>query len=176
VALAASSAEATASAGGSLTYGDHHLSTDDSGHLPTNTAPMNGGRPGAHRQVLTPVLATGARTRSSQNTNTALAAYDVLCDPGAAGGTGRTWTWLARARRDRHPCGGRAAMLRPSGRRRHWKQHQSRSGHGRRTPFPPRTLREAAGRCPRGGGTQLGAPSSPARMMNILEAEGRGRP
>jgi hypothetical protein len=34
---------------GSLTYGDHHLSTDDSGHLPTNIAPANGGRPNAHR-------------------------------------------------------------------------------------------------------------------------------
>jgi hypothetical protein len=81
VALTVSSAEATASAGGSLTYGDHHLSTNDSGHLPTNTAPANGGRPSPHKQVLTPVLATRARTRLSQNTNTALVAYDVLCDP-----------------------------------------------------------------------------------------------
>jgi hypothetical protein len=81
VALTVSSAEATASAGGSLTYGDYHLSTDDSGHLPTNTAPANGGRPKAHWQVLTPVLATGTRMGPSQNTNTALAAYDVLCDP-----------------------------------------------------------------------------------------------
>jgi hypothetical protein len=38
----------------------------------------------------------------------------------------------------------------------------------------PRTLREGAGRCPRVGGTRLGSPSSPARMMNILEAEGKG--
>jgi hypothetical protein len=38
----------------------------------------------------------------------------------------------------------------------------------------PRSLREGAGHCPRGGGPRLGAPSSPARMMNILEAEGRG--
>jgi hypothetical protein len=117
----------------SLTYGDHHLSTNDSGHLPTNTALANGGRPNAHRQVLTPVLATGARTRRSQNTNTALAAYDVLCDPpGAAGGAGRTWTWPARARRDRRPCGRRAATLHPGGRRRHRKQRQSRSGRGAR--------------------------------------------
>jgi hypothetical protein len=28
----------------------------------------------------------------------------------------------------------------------------------------------------RKAGPQLGLPSSPARMMNILEAEGRGRP
>ena len=58
MALTVSSAEATASARGSLTYGDHHLSTDDSGHLPTNTAPASGGHPKAHRQVLTPDLAT----------------------------------------------------------------------------------------------------------------------
>jgi hypothetical protein len=81
VALTVSSADATASAGGSVTYGDHHLSTDDSGHLPTNTAPANGGRRSPHKQVLTPVLATGARTRLSQNTNTTLAAYDMLCAP-----------------------------------------------------------------------------------------------
>jgi hypothetical protein len=49
VALTVSSAEATASAGGSLTYGDHHLSTDDSGHLRANATPANGGRPSAHR-------------------------------------------------------------------------------------------------------------------------------
>jgi hypothetical protein len=93
VALTVSSVEATTSARGSLTYGDHHLSTDDSGHLPTNTAPANGGRPKAHRQVLTPVLTTGTRTGPSQNTNAALAAYDVLCDPpvqlAAHGGPGR---------------------------------------------------------------------------------------
>jgi hypothetical protein len=56
VALTVSSAEATALARGSLTYGNRPLSTDDSGHLPTNTTPMNDARPKAHRQVLTPVL------------------------------------------------------------------------------------------------------------------------
>jgi hypothetical protein len=50
VALTISSAETTSS-------GCHHLSTDDSGHLPSNTAPANSGRPKAHQQVLTPVLA-----------------------------------------------------------------------------------------------------------------------
>jgi hypothetical protein len=151
VALTVSSAEATASAGGSLTYGDHHLSTDDSGHLRANATPANGSRPSAHRQVLTPVLATGARTRLSQNTNTALGGVRrVLRPPGAAGGAGRTWTWPARARRDRHPCGGRAATLRPSGRRWHRKQPQSRSDQGARhaaadsatdgeCPSPPNT-------------------------------------
>jgi hypothetical protein len=38
--------------------------------------------------------------------------------------------WSACARRDRHPSGGRAAALRPSGRRWHQKQRQSRLGRG----------------------------------------------
>ena len=64
--------------GGKTFSGCHHLSTDDSGHLPTNTAPASGGHPKADQQVLTPALATRTRTRPSQNTSTALAAYDVL--------------------------------------------------------------------------------------------------
>ena len=44
----------------------------------TNTAPASAGRPKAHRQVLTPVLATKTRMGPSQNTSTALATYDVL--------------------------------------------------------------------------------------------------
>jgi hypothetical protein len=56
----------------------HHLSTGDGVHLPTNTAPAGASRPKAHQQVLTPVLATKTRMGPSQNTSTALAAYDVL--------------------------------------------------------------------------------------------------
>jgi hypothetical protein len=67
--------------GGETFSGCHHLSTDDGSHLPTNTAPASTGRPKAHRQVLTHVLAARTRTGPSQNTSTALAAYDVLCDP-----------------------------------------------------------------------------------------------
>jgi hypothetical protein len=38
----------------------------------------------------------------------------------------------------------------------------------------PQMLEEEAGRQPmRKAGPQLGSPSTPARMMNILEAEGR---
>jgi hypothetical protein len=65
VALTVSSAEATNSAVGSLTYGDHHLSTDDSGHLRADATPANGDRSSAHKEVLTPVLGTGVRTRPS---------------------------------------------------------------------------------------------------------------
>jgi hypothetical protein len=81
VALTVLSTEATPFAVGGLTYGGHHLSTDDSGHLRTNAAPANGGHPSAHKEVLTPVLAIGVRTRQSKNTDAAPTAYDVLCDP-----------------------------------------------------------------------------------------------
>jgi hypothetical protein len=64
--------------GGETIFGCHHLSTDGGVYLPTNTAPASAGHPKAHRQVLTPVLATKTRTGPSQNTSTTLAAYDVL--------------------------------------------------------------------------------------------------
>jgi hypothetical protein len=65
VALTVSSAKAATAAVGSLSSGNHHLSTDDSGHLPTNTAPASGDHSQVHRQVLTPVLATRTRTGPS---------------------------------------------------------------------------------------------------------------
>jgi hypothetical protein len=170
VALTVSSAEATASVGGSLTYGDHHLSTDDSGHLRANTTPANGGRPSAHRQVLTPVLATGARMRLSQNTNTTLAAYGMLCDPPVrlAAREG-PWTWPACEQRDRRLCGRRTATPRPG------SMWQFASSVRLVNALLPRMLEEEAGHQPMWkAGPQLGSPSSPARMMNILEAEGKG--
>jgi hypothetical protein len=65
-----------------------------------------------------------------------------------------------------------------------WHRKQRRSRLGRRAGHTaaasatngkrpsPRSLREGAGRCPRGDRPQLGALPSPALMMNILEAEG----
>jgi hypothetical protein len=163
VALTVSSAETTSSSG-------HHLSTDDSGHLRVNATPANGGCPSAHRQVLTPVLATGARTRLSKNKNTALAAYDVLCDPPVRPAAREgPWTWPTCVRRDRRPCGGRIATSRPGSR---W---QFASFIRLVNTLLPRMLEEEAGHQPmRKAGPQLGSPSSPARMMNILEAEGKG--
>jgi hypothetical protein len=79
--------------GGETSSGDHHLSTDDSGHLHASATPMNGGRPSLHWQITTQVLTDGqaptsarrrharVRTRQSKNTNAAHAAYDVLDDP-----------------------------------------------------------------------------------------------
>jgi hypothetical protein len=170
VALTVSSAEATPFAVGGLTCGGHHLSTDDSGHLRTNAAPANGGRPSAHKEVLTPILATGARTRLSKNTEATAVAYDVLCDPPVRPAAREgPWTWPTSVRRDRRPCGGRTATPRPGSR---W---QFASSVRLVDALLPRMLEEEAGHQPmRKAGHQLDLPSSPARMMNILEAEGKG--
>jgi hypothetical protein len=170
VALTVSSVEATTSAVGSLTYGGHHLNTDDSGHLCTNAAPANGGRPSAHKEVLAPVLTTGVRTRPSRDADTAPAAYDVLYDPPVwSAAQDEPWTWGTCARRDHRLCGGRTATPRPGSR---W---QFASSARLVNALLPRMLEEEVGRQPmRKAGPQLGLPSPLARMMNILEAEGRG--
>jgi hypothetical protein len=73
--------------------GYHHLSTDDSDHLPTDTAPANGSRPSLHQQIPTHVIPdepaptsarrrrAGVRTRQFKNTNAAHAAYNILDGP-----------------------------------------------------------------------------------------------
>jgi hypothetical protein len=172
VALTVSSAEATTSAVGSLTYSGYHLSTDDSGHLCTDTAPANSGRPSAHKEALAPVFATGVRTRPSRNVDTAPAAYDVLYDPPVWPATrDGPWTWPTCARHDCCPCGGRTAAPRPGSR---W---QFASSARLVNALLPRMLEEEVGRQPmRKAEPQLGLPFLPAWMMNILEAEGRGRP
>jgi hypothetical protein len=78
VALTVSPSEATTSAGGSLTSGDDHLNTNDSGHLRTSTIPANGGRANAHEEVFAPVLTAGVRTRPSKNVAPTRTTYDVL--------------------------------------------------------------------------------------------------
>jgi hypothetical protein len=165
VALTVSSMEATASAG-EASSGSHHRSTNDSGHLRANATPANGGHPSAHRQVLTPVLATGVRTRQSKNTNAALAAYDVLCDPMVRPAAWEgPWTWPTYARRNRRPCGGRTATPRLGSR---W---QFASSVRLVDALLPQMLKEEAGRQPmRKAGHRLGLSSSPAQMMNILKA------
>jgi hypothetical protein len=131
VALTVSSAGATALVE-ATSFGDHRLSTDDSGHLPTNTAPASGGRPKAHRQVLTPVLATRTRTGLSQNTRTALAAYDVLCS--------------RRRREDLDVAGPRAARLSPG-----WRTNSCTLSRKQQFSFPRMAggcLLRRAGVCP----------------------------
>jgi hypothetical protein len=123
--------------------------------------------------------------RLSQNTSTALAAYDVLCDPlvqpTAQGGPGRGRP--TQGATDTRAVDGQPRFAPAVGGDTGSSARVAQAGEPdmRQLPAPraastllPRSLREGAGRCPRGGGPQLGAPSSPARMMNILEAKGRG--
>jgi hypothetical protein len=105
-------------------------------HLPTNTAPASGGRSKAHRQVLTPVLTTRTRTGPSQNTSTALAAYDVLCDPPVQPAT------VARAEDGMlHPGQAAAVRLPPHGWRtpppQSWRMSSSPGCRRKRWPTGP---------------------------------------
>jgi hypothetical protein len=128
--------------------------------LPTNTAPTSGGRPKAHRQVFTHVLATRMRTGPSQNTSTALAAYDVLCDPPVRPTTAaRTKDGML------HPGQAAAVRLPPHG----WRTPPPQSWRMSSSPGCRRKKR-VAGPC--GGRPRFAPPFSPARMMKILEAEG----
>jgi hypothetical protein len=86
-----------------------------------------------HEEVFASVLTAGVRTRPSKNAAAAPAAYDVLYDlPVRPVAQEKPWMWPTRARRDRRPCGGRAATLHPSGRRQRRRRHQSHPGRGAR--------------------------------------------
>jgi hypothetical protein len=124
--------------GGETSSGDHHLSTDDSGHLRASATPTNGGRPSLHRQIPTQVLAdgqaptsvrshhAGVRTRQSKNTNATLAACDVLDDPPVQSATrGGPQTCPTCARRDSRPCGGQTATPGSGGKRQRRRPRQS---------------------------------------------------
>jgi hypothetical protein len=130
--------------GGETFSGCHHLSNDDSGHLPTNTAPASAGRSKAHRQVLTPVLA----------------AYDVLCDPSVQPAT------VAQMEDGMLHAGQAAAVRLPL---HGWRTPPPQSWRMSSSPGCRRKKRVAD---PRRGRPRLAPPSFPARMMKILEAEG----
>jgi hypothetical protein len=94
---------------------------------------MGSGCTSAHEEVFAPVLTTGVRTRPSKNAATAPAAYDVLYNlPVRSVAREKPWMWPTRARYNHRPYGGRAATLRPSGRRQRQRQHQSYLGRGAR--------------------------------------------
>jgi hypothetical protein len=194
VTLTVSPAEATTSAVGSLT------SVDDSGHLRTSAVPANGGRPSAREEVFAPVLTAGVRTRPSKNADAAPAAYDILYDPqcdrrrgrsrGCARPThGATVTHAVDGQpRPVQAAGGSAGGGTKAAQAEEPDTWQLTAPQTAGPTYPefasfarlanallPRMLEEEAGRQPmRRAGPQLGSPSSPARMMNILEAEDRG--
>jgi hypothetical protein len=180
VALMVSSAEASAS-------------TEEASPMATTTtsAPTTVATypPTPHRRASAAPKRTGRSSlpsspRLSQNTSTALVAYDVLGDPPvqptAQGGPGHSWPThgaIDACAADRQP---RPPPAVGGGTGRSARAAQAGEPDTRQLKAPraanallPRSLREGAGRCPRGDGPRLGAPSSPARMMNILEAEGR---
>jgi hypothetical protein len=163
---------------------------------------VGGGCLSTGEEVLAPILTEGVRTRPSKNAAAAPAAHDVLYDPppGAAGGTGEAvdvadlrtaqpspvrWT-DSHALTKQQEAASEAAPKPPKPRHRArdgWRCLQSAGpAYPKFASFArlanallPRMLEEEAGRQPmRKAEPQLGSPSSPARMMNILEAEGRG--
>jgi hypothetical protein len=192
-------AEATTSTTGSLTSGGDHLSTDDSDHLCTGgrrlpqharrgprfhshcgsedkTIQERGRRPRARMTSCT-TLRCGRRRGRSRGcggpAHDATVAHTVdgqPCPDQTAGGSVGGGVEAIQAgepgtRRPATPAVGRSRvpevrLLRKAG------EHPS-----------PQMLEEEAGLQPmQKARPQLSSPSSPARMMNILEAEGRGRP
>jgi hypothetical protein len=190
VALTVSPAEATTSAVGSLTSGSN---------LRTSAVPANGGRPSAREEVFAPVLTAGVRTRPSKNAAAAPTAFDVLYDPqcgrrrGRSHGCGRPAHGATVARAvDGQPCPAQVAGGSTGGgtKATQVEEPDTRQLMAPQTVGPtypefasfarlanavlPQMLEEEAGHQPTWKAEpRLGSPSSPARMMNILEAEGR---
>jgi hypothetical protein len=194
VAPMVSSAETTSS-------GCHHLSTDDSDHRCASATPMNGGRPSLHRQIpacvgRSPLKSSRAdqrwpprgpsgrrrrrRWRQSQlSQHVRHAGADDAC---------RRPDHVVEVR---PVCKvGDSSHLRTARPSPGWRTDSCTLAREQQFAFPRmaggRHLRRAGG-CPSptnaggrsgspahaGGGIQPGAPSSSARMMKILEAEGR---
>jgi hypothetical protein len=140
---------------GSLTYGDNHLSTDDSGHLPINTAPANDDCPNAHRQVLTPVLAEAVLEHEHRPRG-----VRRVVRPPVQGGPGRGRP--AHSATDTHAADGQPRSAPAVGGSTGSSTRAAQAGEPdtRQLTAPrtadallPRSLREGAGRCPHGGGT-----------------------
>jgi hypothetical protein len=137
-----------------------HLGTDDRGRQPSGRSPLRSSRTSG-----APTSArrrhTGAKAGQPQNTNAALAAHDILGGP--------------PVHTARQPPSGRRGHREPSRRARHAGADDARRRPARRAgerPLP-RTPQERVTHEPvREVELRLSPASAPARMMNILEAEG----
>jgi hypothetical protein len=68
---------------------------------------MGGGCPSTRKEVLTPDLTEGVRTRPSKSAATTPTAYDVLYNPPVwPTAREKPWMWPTCARRNRRLCGG----------------------------------------------------------------------
>jgi hypothetical protein len=116
----------------------------DRGFEPTDTAQANSGRPKAHRQVLTPVLAEA----TLEHEHRPRGVRRVGRPPGAADGARRTWTWPARARHDRRPDEGRKAAPCPGSSSSPSPAWMEDASTGLEDAFLPQTLGEEKGHRP----------------------------
>jgi hypothetical protein len=83
----------------------------------------------ARLKVLAPVFAKGVRT--SKNTTAAPVTYDAMYDPPVwSAAREKPWVWPTCTRRDRRPCGERAATPRPSSRRQRRRRRRSHPCQG----------------------------------------------
>jgi hypothetical protein len=138
---------------------------------------MGSGCTSTHEEVFAPVLTAGVRTRPSKNAAAAPAAYDVLYDlPVRPVAWEKSWMWPTRARRDRRPCDGRAATLRPSGKRQRRRRHQSHPSRGARHTAADGTTdgrpRISGVRLPRKAGERPSPPNAGGRSGLLAHAEG----
>jgi hypothetical protein len=132
-ALTVSPAEATTSAMGSLTSGSDHISpTSGSDHLCTDgrRLPQHARRGPRSRPYC------GSEDKTIQERRRRPRGVRRLVQPppppGRPAAQEKPWMWPTRAWRDRRPCDGRAAMLRPSSKRQRRRRHQSHPGRGAR--------------------------------------------
>jgi hypothetical protein len=116
----------------------------DRGFEPTDAAPANSGRPKAHRQVLTPVLAEAAPDHEHRPRGVRRAGRP----PGAADGVRRTWTWPAHARHDRRPDEGQKAAPCPGSSSSPSPAWLEDASTGLEDAFLPQTLGEENGHRP----------------------------
>jgi hypothetical protein len=126
VALTVSPSEATTSTVGSLTSGSNHISPVGGGdHLsPSGQRLHQCARRGLHSRPR-----YGSEGKTIKNVVATPVAYNVLYSlPVQLEEREKPWMWLTRTQRQHRSCGGRAAMLHPSGRMKRRRRCQSHPG------------------------------------------------
>jgi hypothetical protein len=140
--------------------GCHHLSTNDGIHLPTNTAPASIGHPQS--------APAGPHSRPRRKNENGTVSEHEYCPRGVRHVV-RPSDAAGHSRPDRGrnaaPWPGSSSSPSPA-----WLGDASSAKL--EVGFHPRCRRKKRDASPREGRLRLASPSSPARMMKILEAEG----